>query len=146
MADSGKFSKLYLVDLFKGVASSGDKTGRNIKTYPDASVLYEHNVNRFKQYNFVEIIKSTSIDFLNSMTNMLDFVYIDTVHTYEYTILELNSAYNAVKTGGIISGHDYNEQQYSGLVRAVKEFCDRYNLSVYLTNQDTLESFVIVKT
>jgi hypothetical protein len=146
LVDSGKFKELYLVDVFSGVASSGNKRGKNIKTYNDASVLFEHNSDRFSKYDFVKVIKEDGISFLNRMTNKLDFVYIDTLHTYSQTIQELESAYLAVKSGGIIAGHDYNEEQYSGLVRAVKEFCLKYNLELRLTNQDTLESYYITKS
>jgi len=146
LLDSKKFSKLYLVDLFDGVASSGDKYGNNIKTYTNASLLFDHNIKRFANNPQVEILKQNSVSFLNSVNNYLDFVYIDTVHTYEFTLLELEAARSAVKKGGIISGHDYNEQYYRGLVNAVSEFCQKYKLKYFVTQKDILNSFIIMNT
>lgn len=145
LVDSGKFKELYLVDTFRGFVFSGDKRGQNVKKYKDSSVLFDHNKNRFSKYDFVKVIKEDGVSFLNRMKNKLDFVYIDTIHTYPQTKKELESAYAAVKTGGIISGHDYNEKHYSGLVRAVKEFCLKYNLELNVTNKDGLESYFMIK-
>lgn len=145
LADSKKFKKLYLVDIFQGIASSGDKSGHNVKTYSDAGILYDHNKSRFANYDFIEVIKEDGIDFLNRMPNTFDFIYIDTLHTYNHTLKELEVAYTAIKSGGYICGHDYNEQYYSGLVRAVKEFCEKYSLSFKTTDQDFLESYIIQK-
>lgn len=145
LADSKRFKKLYLVDIFQGIASSGDKSGNNIKTYTDAAILYDHNKNRFTNYNFVEVVKEDGIEFLTRMPNTFDFIYIDTLHTYNHTLKELEAAYISIKDGGYICGHDYNEYQYSGLVRAVKEFCEKYSLSFETTDQDFLESYIIKK-
>lgn len=145
LADSGKFSKLYLVDVFTGIASSGNKSGKYVKTYSDAGILFDHNKNRFQKYNFVEVVKQDGISFLNQKPNYFDFIYIDTLHTYKHTLKELEAAYLAIKSGGYITGHDYNDSQYSGLVRAVKEFCDKYQLSFQTTDQDLLESYIIIK-
>lgn len=145
LVDSGKFAKLYLVDIFSGMASSGDKSGNNVKTYSDASFLFDHNSQKFKDYPFVEVVKEDGIAFLSRMENQLDFVYIDTLHTYTHTLKELEASYLAVKSGGYITGHDYHPTQYSGLVKAVTEFCAKYNLAVETTDQDFLESYIIQK-
>ena len=145
LVDSKKFKQLYLVDIFSGTASSGDKSGHNVKTYNNASVLYDHNKSKFDGYDSIEIVKEDGIEFLNRMPNLFDFIYIDTVHTYTHTLKELEAAYLSTKKGGYICGHDYNEQQYSGLVRAVKEFCGKYSLSFETTDQDILESYMIQK-
>jgi hypothetical protein len=146
LVDSGKFKELYLVDSFRGFVFSGDKRGQNVKKYKDSSVLFEQNKSRFSKYDFVKVLKEDGISFLKRMANKLDFIYIDTLHTYVQTQKELESAYTAIKTGGIISGHDYNEKHYGGLVRAVKEFCLKYNLELNLTKKDGLESYFMIKS
>ena len=41
-----------------------------------------------------------------------------------------------VKVGGIISGHDYHVHKILGVVPAVNEFIDKYNLQLaFLTNE-----------
>jgi hypothetical protein len=86
----------------------------------------------------------TSIDYLNSVEeNSLDWVYIDTDHTYSTTKAELVAASKAVKAAGYICGHDYTSISYSGLkrygvVEAVNEFCVNYGYEfIYLTAETT---------
>ncbi len=62
----------------------------------------------------------------------LDFVYIDTDHSYETTAKELLIAAGKVKEGGRIGGHDYcvgnvfKPWPY-GVIEAVGEFCNEQN-------------------
>lgn len=55
----------------------------------------------------------------------LDFVFIDANHTYDFVLADLNYWYPRVRSGGVISGHDY---QWSdpidphGVKRAVLQF------------------------
>jgi hypothetical protein len=58
-----------------------------------------------------------------------DWVYLDTLHTYEHTVQALEILRLKMRPTGIIAGHDWFEDpshaQY-GVVPAVREFCDRY--------------------
>ncbi len=57
----------------------------------------------------------------------LDWVYIDAGHTEEEALMDLQLWYPKVKSGGIVSGHDYqNGVKDVGVVEAVAEF--RQNL------------------
>ena len=38
-----------------------------------------------------------------------------------------------IRSGGVLSGHDYNKIKWIGVVRAVEEFCEENNLKFYLT-------------
>jgi hypothetical protein len=51
-----------------------------------------------------------------------DWIYIDAGHSYEEIKSDLNCWYPKVKTGGFITGHDYIEKTWYGIVRAVNEF------------------------
>lgn len=51
-----------------------------------------------------------------------DFVYIDALHDYNSVKADIDAWYPKVKVGGILYGHDYNPEKWSGVVRAVKEF------------------------
>lgn len=146
LANSNKFSKLYLVDLFDktNIASSGDKSGNNVKIYLHTDAMLKVVKDKFASNENVEIYTADSVIFLNSMPdNYFDFIYIDTVHDYNHTKLELEASYRVIKSGGFICGHDYHEIEYPKLVLAVNEFCDKYKLSFNLTNEDRLESFII---
>lgn len=86
--------------------------------------------------------------------NYFDWLYIDTLHTYEQTKKELILSHDAIKDSGFICGHDYTHvcaigpqetwHRY-GVIEAVNEFCEeyRYNL-LYLTNEpDRFLSYVL---
>ena len=62
----------------------------------------------------------------------LDWVYIDTDHSYETTAAELLEADRVTRADGLILGHDYTvghivRPRVFGVVQAVNEFCVRRN-------------------
>jgi hypothetical protein len=138
---SNKFSKLYLVDPFYGNIESGDKSGRNIKNYYGDD-LFTYVSDRFKTSE-IEIKRTDSISFLNSMPDQsLDFIYIDTNHQFDQTVKELEISLKKIRKHGLICGHDYNSQQFYGVVRAVNLFAEKNNLKFELTTEDFLESYI----
>jgi predicted O-methyltransferase YrrM len=71
-----------------------------------------------------------------------DWIYIDTDHGYTVTAAELEIARTKVKTGGIISGHDYITGNWDGGVRygvveAVHEFCVKHDWELILLTHET---------
>jgi len=52
--------------------------------------------------------------------NSLDFVFIDAQHDYDSVKRDISLWQPKVKTGGILSGHDYNPK-FPGVVKAVNE-------------------------
>jgi len=136
LLNSGKFNKLYLVDIFSGQASNFGKH------YQDASVLHDIVINRFSNNSSVEVIKSDSITFLRSTNIKFDFIYIDTIHSYDFLIQELEAAHAIIKSGGYICGHDYC-LTFDGVIKAVKEFVDRYGYSIVSTTENDYPSFII---
>jgi hypothetical protein len=64
----------------------------------------------------------------------LDFVYIDANHRYEYVVADIAAWLPKIRSGGIISGHDYNQSRQSrkklfGVVEAVQGWTSAYNVS-----------------
>lgn len=135
---SNKFSKFYLVDLFSGPAWNFDKH------YPDADVLYDSVKNRFSDRPEVSVIKQDSISFLKSIDIKFDFIYIDTVHSYDHLIQELEVSKAVIKNNGYICGHDYCKQ-FNGVVDAVKEFTNKYQYNFIVTQEkeENFPSFII---
>ena len=89
-------------------------------------------------------MKSDSREWLERQPiNSLDWVYIDSAHEYSQTKSELSKSALAVKPGGFICGHDYDAQQFPGVVQAVSEFCSRHNLTAEIFDGDQLASFRI---
>jgi hypothetical protein len=140
-----KFDKLYLVDLFDGIVESGDTRGNNVKV-KGGSDLQNLVLSRFSGDARVSVIKSDSISFLKDFKDeYFDFIYIDTTHQYEQTKNELNLAFDKVKKGGVIAGHDHNQQQFYGVYSAVNEFSEAKKLPLNLTSEDHLETFYFFK-
>lgn len=146
-------SRLDLVDLWipNSQSMSGDEDGNNLQIY-DTNYCYDQVVSKFKDKNEVNIIRSNSIDYIKSVKpNTYDFVYIDTDHSYDVTIVELNLIFNKVKIGGFICGHDFDlnskcKQVYNfGVDIAVFEFCYKHNQKIHSLAMDGCESFAIQK-
>lgn len=134
---------LHLVDLFEGQMCSGDKDGNNIK-YINLDSSYKNLLNKFANNSSINIFKGTSYSFYKTIPdNYLDFIYIDGDHTYNGVCLDLEHSRNKVKSGGVISGHDYTPT-FEGVIRAVDEFCSRYNLSKVITLEDGCPSYYII--
>jgi len=137
--------KLYMVDLFEGLMGSGDKDGNNMHFVDLGKTLIELT-NLYKENENVSIIKDFSFNFLNSLSdNYLDAVYIDADHSYEAVKKDLEISLLKVKNGGAIIGHDYNHNKFPGVVKAVNEFCKKYDKQISFLTEDGCPSFLILK-
>lgn len=58
----------------------------------------------------------------NFQDNELDFVFIDACHQYEAVYEDIRAWWPKIKTGGFLSGHDFNTG-WVGVTKAVTEFC-----------------------
>ncbi len=81
----------------------------------------------------------------------LDWVYVDTTHSYELTRDELRLYASKLIPGGILAGHDYQMGNFRkgivyGVIEAVQEFCVREDWEfVFLTMESVAPSFGIRK-
>lgn len=134
--------KLHLIDVWATEEYSKDKQ-RFVE-------------NKFKseiESGIVEINLGLSVDVgLGFKDNYFDWIYIDTNHSYQNTIRELEVWQSKIKEGGIIAGHDFIVGYWDGMIRygvmeAVYEFCSKYNWEIlYLTMEiHTHPSFAIRK-
>lgn len=62
--------------------------------------------------------------------DFFDIVFIDGDHRYDQVLSDIIAYYNKAKY--IVCGHDYGHKDYSGVKKAVDEFCDYYNKTLYL--------------
>lgn len=81
--------------------------------------------------------------------NSIDFVFIDGNHEYEGVREDLELWYPKVKSGGIVSGHDYVEKpdlKY-GVIQAVNEFVEKNNIDpLYVLRRGTfVDCFMFYK-
>ena len=136
-------SKLYLVDFFKGEVSSGDKNGENERRI-SLDKSYSDLLKYFKETDSVELYRGSSFDFLSSLPDgYLDFIYIDGDHSFKGVSSDLLLSRNKVKRNGIISGHDYCPR-FSGVMKALDEFVNKFKLKATFTTQDKIPSFYVI--
>jgi hypothetical protein len=137
-------SKLYLVDIFSGNAGSGDKDGANWR-HVNLNQTLENLKIKYLNDKCIRLIKNMSANFLNSLQdNYLDGVYIDADHSYDAVKKDLYISYDKVKNNGFILGHDYHEQKFNGVFKAVNDFCKDKNLEIEYLTEDLLPSFLII--
>lgn len=65
----------------------------------------------------------------NVIPELLDFIYIDGNHDYEYVMWDISNAWEICKQGAIIGGHDYYNDRY-GVKKAVDEFFSSKNIEI----------------
>lgn len=119
-------SKHYLIDTWqdhldlKGTESHEFVLNRFSKEITDGKVIVLHGTSAAKLIAIPE--------------NSLDFIYLDGCHEYENVLAELFVAYEKLKIGGILAGHDYCMLRDFAVVRAVAVFCHIKKLTIdYLT-------------
>lgn len=117
---SGKIKKFYAIDAWKNNLDCDDLTTVNYDLNEVEKLFDERTV----EYPVVKI-KGISVDVVDQFEdNSLDFIYLDSCHSYDYVKKEISLYYNKLKVGGIIAGHDYTPV-YPGVIRAVNEFCGK---------------------
>lgn len=102
----GKWNgKLFMVDVWREL---GDEyiDSSNHKNHLDAYEKTMENIRGFEDRGIM--IRSTSKDCIDLFEdNSLDFVFIDANHAYDFIKEDINLWFPKVKKGGIFSGHDY---------------------------------------
>ena len=106
--------KFYAVDLFE---YSEEYKDQFIDT-PDLYKEYLDNIEPVK--NYITTIKGDSVEMSKEFNdNSIDFIFVDASHIYENVLKDLKHWYPKLKTGGIITGHDYSSP---GVKNAVDQF------------------------
>jgi predicted O-methyltransferase YrrM len=107
------FDAVYAVDPWEWVLQP-----RNFS----AAQVYAKFNERTGKFQHVHPIKGRSVDVADQFdAESLDVVYIDGWHKYEAVKEDIAAWLPKVRPGGIISGHDYDEKAWPGVVKAVRE-------------------------
>lgn len=142
-----KPKKIHLVDLW-------GKRNYSERHYNEDAFNYVNK--RFEKEigsNLVEINRGFSHEELVKFPEeYFDWVYIDTDHSHETTVKELEAVRTKMKKDGIISGHDFIQGEWNsgiryGVVEAITDFCVKYDFElIYLTMETHMHhSFAIRK-
>lgn len=111
-----------------------DWNGNNLNKLNEKFIT---TMNNLKIYNDrFKLIRKYSDDAIKDFEdNFLDFIFIDGLHTYEQVKKDCENFYSKVKSGGLFSGHDYNN--IKEVRDAVKEFAIKQGLkTIHSTNYD----------
>lgn len=83
---------------------------------------FQEAVEKLRPFN-AKIIRATSMDAVRTIPdNSLDWVYIDGNHEFDFVMQDLIEWSKKVRTGGIVSGHDYYRFRGAGVVEAVNAY------------------------
>ncbi len=138
------------VDLFSGIAGSGDVDGNN-SIQVDMNQVYMELQDTYIDNPIVSFHKDYSHKYLEKQeNNKYDIIYIDADHSYPAVKKDIEIAFQKVKNGGFIMGHDYelnkNKCNYNwsfGTKQAVDEFCENYSQKICAFGNDGCVSFAI---
>lgn len=121
--------KLYCVDIwqpYKGNRWSASQN-RNDEYFKIAK-------ERLSKYNAM-LMKESSMDAVKKFEpESLDFVYIDSNHSFDYVMEDLINWSRVVKSGGIVSGDDYYKFRGAGVVEAVDAYTKAHGIEFSLTD------------
>lgn len=96
--------KIYAIDPWMAYFGAG----RSQQVQARQDFLYGHTQRTLAPYKDCKIIRATSMDALKQFADgSLDFVYIDGDHSFRHIAQDLVEWSNKVRSGGVVSGHDY---------------------------------------
>ena len=98
---------------------------------------------RLKKYDMVWMRKSSIEGSKLVDDNSLDFVYIDAAHDFNNVIMDLIHWSPKVRSGGIISGHDYSP--VNGVIKAVNAYTYAHGIKDVHITREPLASFFWAK-
>lgn len=115
-------------------------------TQDNQDAAYALATERLKPYDAV-LWKMKSMDAVRLVgPESLDFVYIDGHHAFDYVIQDLVEWSKRVRVGGIVSGHDYYEFRWAGVVDAVDVYTKVHKIEEWFITKDRTPSFFWMKS
>lgn len=142
---------LYLVDPWSAVAYEDSDEFGDYQGYLDrySKLVGSNNPEDFQKYydgiyesvckkmqgHPVTIHRCTTDEFFENFTDMVDWVYVDALHSFEGCLSDLRKSLKIIKSGGYIFGDDYGNKP--GVVQAVDTFISETGLSLnnFYSNQ-----------
>lgn len=101
--------------------------------------IYKRAVGVLSQYKGVSVrfVKKKSMDALvDFQDNSLDFVYIDGLHDFDNVMMDIIGWSNKVKSGGIVSGHDFIYLHNNGIIPAAEGYTKGHNINQWYITQE----------
>lgn len=120
-------AKIYAVDLFEDAIS--EDWNKNLKNEISLiSDIYNRVLENNEVRDMITDLKGLSWEMADHFEdNSVDFVFIDAGHEYESVVKDIKAWLPKIKSGGIISGHDFYNAP--GVNKAVKELIPKFEIS-----------------
>ena len=138
--ESGKDILLYTLDNFHFVNVSSESAKQsNFQLHGDHDTRQQDyyqtlmdNIYDCELQDYIIVLDGDSIELSKTFRDeSIDLIFFDGAHDYPYVRDELKVWLPKVKTGGVISGHDY---PCAGIQKAVKEILPNYQIKITSTN------------
>lgn len=99
--------------------------------------VYAYALRRLKRYDAIFIRKPSTEAVKDFEDNSLDFVYIDARHDFDNCMTDIILWTPKVRSGGIVSGHDYFYHYSINVIPAVNAYTYAHNINEwYITDGD----------
>ena len=142
----GKFSNLICVINHKIKLSCIDVWGAHSKyNLADGERFLAEAKERMAPYDATFIRKPSMEAVKDFEDGSLDFVYIDADHSFDYVMQDIIEWSKKVRSGGIVSGHDYYRARGLGVVGAVDAYTRAHLIDPWFICDDKEHSFFWVK-
>ena len=136
--------KLFLVDPYLAYEGYQDN-GWEGKIQGDYDRLLRIATAKLAPYKSrVEFIKHKSDAAVAFIPDGLDIVYIDGNHDYEFVKRDCELYFAKLRAGGVLGGDNY-ERLFPGVLRAVTELANKYNLTIHGAKWDQSYEWWVVK-
>ena len=108
-------------------------------TDEDHEQNYQRTLDRMRPFGTrAALVRKFSIEAASSIKDgLLDFVYLDANHSYKAVCADLAAWYPKVRSGGLMSGHDFVDSGNPfGVKSAVMEFIAGFPVDLYVSNEE----------
>ena len=131
--------------LYKGYTDKpGGMSNPEFNSQTNLNKLFWKVKEKFKIYDNAILAREYGNEYANDFEdNSVDFVYLDSNHKYECVKEEIEAWWAKIKIGGILSGHDYKQDSYFGVIPAVDEFVKREKVELNTTDEEFATWWVI---
>jgi len=114
-----KVKTIYAIDPWVNYIEHNPTQDVPVVEMQKVEALFDEVVKKFP--NIIKIKKYSNEAVNDFQDKSLDFVYIDANHEYKHVVEDIKLWLPKVKVGGTISGHDYVNNIYFDVMRAVKD-------------------------
>ncbi len=136
---SGKKIRVYVVDCWDGWFYDDYRPQTPMPESADVFWHFIHNVRRAGVDDVLCPLKMPSEQAASLFEDgTLDFVFLDADHGYEAVRRDLQCWFAKVKRRGVLGGHDYLNNDFPGVRRAVDEFFTEQELPLQINGTSFL--------